>query len=107
MSPYISQAVVEIEDRRFFPHFGFDPKGFARAMAANVAAGRLVQGGSTLTQQLAKNLFLSADRTIGRKAQEVLLALWLEQQYSKEQILEKYLNRVYIGSGAYGVVTGA
>ncbi|MEL6201120.1 MAG: transglycosylase domain-containing protein [Pseudomonadota bacterium] len=107
MSPYIPQAVVAIEDRRFFNHFGFDPKGFARAMAANVAAGRLVQGGSTLTQQLAKNLFLSADRTVGRKAQEVLLALWLEQQYSKEQILEMYLNRVYFGSGAYGVEAAA
>ncbi|MEN0002366.1 MAG: transglycosylase domain-containing protein, partial [Pseudomonadota bacterium] len=107
MSPYIPQAVVAIEDRRYFSHFGFDPKGFARAMAANVAAGRLVQGGSTLTQQLAKNLFLSADRTIGRKAQEVLLALWLEQQYSKEQILEMYLNRVYFGSGAYGVEAAA
>ncbi|MEM1376519.1 MAG: transglycosylase domain-containing protein [Pseudomonadota bacterium] len=103
MSPYIPQAVVAIEDRRYFSHFGFDPKGFARAMAANVKAGRLVQGGSTLTQQLAKNLFLSADRTVGRKVQEVLLALWLEQQYSKEQILEMYLNRVYFGSGAYGV----
>ncbi|MEO1745317.1 MAG: PBP1A family penicillin-binding protein, partial [Pseudomonadota bacterium] len=107
MSPYIPQAVVAIEDRRYFSHFGFDPKGFARAMAANVAAGRLVQGGSTLTQQLAKNLFLSADRTIGRKVQEVLLALWLEQKYSKEQLLEMYLNRVYFGSGAYGVEAAA
>ncbi|MEL6920435.1 MAG: PBP1A family penicillin-binding protein [Pseudomonadota bacterium] len=107
MSPYIPQSVVAIEDRRYFSHFGFDPKGFARAMTANLAAGRLVQGGSTLTQQLAKNLFLSADRTLGRKVQEVLLALWLEQKYSKEQILEMYLNRVYFGSGAYGVEAAA
>ena len=103
MSPWIPQAVIAIEDRRFFSHFGIDPKGLARAMAANLAAGSMVQGGSTLTQQLAKNLFLSADRTVGRKVQEVLLALWLEQKYSKAQILELYLNRVFFGSGAYGV----
>ncbi len=103
MSPYIPQAVVAIEDRRFYSHFGFDPIGFARAMGRNVAAGRMVQGGSTLTQQLAKNLFLSPDRTLERKVQEVLLALWLEHKYSKDQILEMYLNRVYFGSGSYGV----
>ena len=103
MSPYIPQAVIAIEDRRFYSHFGVDPIGFARAMTTNVIEGRLVQGGSTLTQQLAKNLFLNADRTIERKVQEVLLALWLEQKHSKAQILEMYLNRVYFGSGAYGV----
>ena len=103
MSPYIPQAVIAIEDRRFYSHFGVDPIGFARAMATNVVEGRLVQGGSTLTQQLAKNLFLSAERTLERKVQEVLLALWLEQKHSKAQILEMYLNRVYFGSGAYGV----
>ncbi|MFN3549270.1 MAG: transglycosylase domain-containing protein [Mesorhizobium sp.] len=103
MSPYIPQAVIAIEDRRFHSHFGVDPLGLARAMAANLVEGRLVQGGSTLTQQLAKNLFLNADRTIERKVQEVLLSLWLEQKHSKEQILEMYLNRVYFGSGAYGV----
>jgi penicillin-binding protein 1A len=103
MSPYIPQAVVAVEDRRFYSHFGFDPVGFARAMGRNVMAGRMVQGGSTLTQQLAKNLFLSPDRTLERKVQEVLLALWLEHKYSKDQILEMYLNRVYFGSGAYGV----
>jgi penicillin-binding protein 1A len=103
MSPYIPQAVIAIEDRRFYSHFGVDPIGLTRAMVTNVTAGRLVQGGSTLTQQLAKNLFLSPDRTIGRKVQEVLLALWLEQKYTKDQILEMYLNRVYFGSGSYGV----
>jgi hypothetical protein len=103
MSPYIPQAVIAIEDKRFYSHFGVDPIGLARAMLTNVTAGRLVQGGSTLTQQLAKNLFLSPDRTVGRKVQEVLLALWLEHEYSKDQILEMYLNRVYFGSGSYGV----
>ena len=103
MSPYIPQAVVAIEDRRFYSHFGFDPVGFSRAMLRNVMAGKMVQGGSTLTQQLAKNLFLKPDRTLERKVQEVLLALWLEQKYSKDEILEMYLNRVYFGSNSYGV----
>ncbi|AKI02833.1 penicillin-binding protein, 1A family [Hoeflea sp. IMCC20628] len=103
MSPYIPEAVIAIEDRRFYSHFGVDPIGLARAMMANVMAGRLVQGGSTLTQQLAKNLFLSPERTIERKVQEVLLSLWLEHRFSKDQILEMYLNRVFFGSGAYGV----
>ena len=103
MSPFIPQAVVAIEDRRFHSHFGVDPIGLTRAMITNLSERRLVQGGSTITQQLAKNLFLTADRTIGRKVQEVMLALWLERRYSKDQILEMYLNRVYFGSGSYGV----
>jgi penicillin-binding protein 1A len=103
MSPYIPEAVIAIEDRRFYSHFGVDPIGLARAMMANVTAGRMVQGGSTLTQQLAKNLFLSPERTIERKVQEVLLSLWLEHRFTKDQILEMYLNRVFFGSGAYGV----
>ncbi|MGB3415773.1 MAG: transglycosylase domain-containing protein [Mesorhizobium sp.] len=103
MSPYIPEAVIAIEDRRFYSHFGIDPIGLARAMVANVLGGRFSQGGSTLTQQLAKNLFLTPDRTLERKVQEVLLALWLEHKHSKDQILEMYLNRVYFGSGAYGV----
>ncbi|MAZ18882.1 MAG: penicillin-binding protein [Ahrensia sp.] len=107
MSPYIPQAVIAIEDRRYYSHFGVDPIGLARAMVTNITSGRLVQGGSTLTQQLAKNMFLSPDRTIGRKVQEVLLALWLEHKYSKDQILEMYLNRVYFGSGSYGVEAAA
>lgn len=107
ISPYIPKAVIAIEDRRYFSHFGVDPIGLARAMGRNLIEGRLVQGGSTLTQQLAKNLFLTPERTVGRKVQEVLLALWLEQTYSKQQILEMYLNRVYFGSGSYGVEAAA
>ncbi|MDK1377472.1 MULTISPECIES: transglycosylase domain-containing protein [unclassified Sinorhizobium] len=103
MSPYIPQAVIAIEDRRFYSHFGVDPLGLARAMLTNLTTGRMVQGGSTLTQQLAKNLFLSPERTLERKVQEVLLAFWLEQKYSKDQILAMYLNRVFFGSNAYGV----
>ncbi|MDN2568128.1 PBP1A family penicillin-binding protein, partial [Aquibium sp. A9E412] len=107
MSPHIPQAVIAIEDRRFFAHFGVDPIGLARAMAENVAQRRVAQGGSTITQQLAKNLFLEPERTVERKVQEVLLALWLERRHSKTQILEMYLNRVYFGSGAYGVEAAA
>src|SRR5690606_12399415 len=103
MSPFIPKAVIAIEDRRFYSHFGIDPIGLARAVVTNVVSGRAVQGGSTLTQQLAKNLFLSPDRTLERKVQEVMLALWLEHKYTKDQILEMYLNRVYLGSGAFGV----
>jgi penicillin-binding protein 1A len=103
MSPYIPQAVVAIEDRRFYQHFGVDPIGLARAVYENAVNGRVVQGGSTLTQQLAKNLFLTNERSYDRKIREVLMAFWLENEYSKEQILELYLNRVYFGSGAYGV----
>ena len=107
MSPYIAQAVIAIEDRRFHAHFGFDPIGFGRAMMRNVMQKRLREGGSTLTQQLAKNLFLTPDRTFGRKVQELILAVWLEAKYSKAEILELYLNRVYFGSGATGVDAAA
>ncbi|MGY3611527.1 transglycosylase domain-containing protein, partial [Bradyrhizobium sp. Lot11] len=103
MSPYIPEAVIAIEDRRFYSHFGVDPLGLGRAVVTNFTAGHMVQGGSTLTQQLAKNLFLSPERTLERKVQEVLLALWLEQKYTKDQILAMYLNRVFFGSNAYGV----
>ncbi|MGB3812656.1 MAG: transglycosylase domain-containing protein [Shinella sp.] len=103
MSPYIPQAVIAIEDRRFYSHFGVDPLGLARAMLTNITSGRMVQGGSTLTQQLAKNMFLSPERTLERKVQEVLLAFWLEHTYSKDQILAMYLNRVFYGSNSYGV----
>lgn len=103
MSPYIPKAIVAIEDRRFYSHFGIDPIGLARAVVANLVEGHVSEGGSTLTQQLAKNLFLTPDRTIERKVQEVLLALWLEHKFTKDQILDMYLNRVYFGSGAYGV----
>lgn len=107
MSPYIPMAVIAVEDRRYKLHFGFDPIGFTRAMVRNVMAGRLVEGGSTITQQLAKNLFLEPSRTIERKVQELIIALWLENKYSKDEILELYLNRVYFGSGAYGVDAAA
>ena len=103
MSPYIPMAVVAIEDRRFYSHFGVDPLGLARAFVTNLTSGHMVQGGSTLTQQLAKNMFLSPERTLERKVQEVLLALWLEHTYSKDQILTMYLNRVFFGSNAFGV----
>jgi penicillin-binding protein 1A len=102
LPPYLPKAFVAIEDRRFYEHFGIDPVGISRALLRDLVGGGM-QGGSTLTQQLAKNLFLTQERTISRKIQEAILALWLEQKYSKDQILELYLNRVYFGSGAYGV----
>ena len=107
MSPYLPKAVVATEDRRFYSHFGVDPIGLARALFANIAAGHVVQGGSTITQQLAKNLFLTPERSLSRKIQETLLALWLEHRFSKSQILEIYLNRVYLGAGTYGVDAAA
>ena len=107
LPPALVQAVLATEDRRFYSHFGLDPIGLARAFVANVRAGGVVQGGSTLTQQLAKNLFLTPARTIKRKVQEVLLAVWLERHFSKDQILTVYLNRVYLGAGTYGVEAAA
>ena len=95
-------AVLAVEDRRFYGHFGVDLIGTGRALVANLRAGRVVQGGSTITQQLAKNLFLSPERTYRRKAQEMMLALWLERSFSKDEILALYLNRVYFGAGAWG-----
>ena len=100
---YVPQAFIAIEDRRFYEHYGIDPWGIARALIANILHRGVSQGGSTITQQLAKNLFLTQERTIHRKLQEMLLALWLERKFSKTQILELYLNRVYFGSGAYGI----
>ena len=107
LPPYLPKAFVAIEDRRFYEHFGIDPIGIARATIRDVTGGGGMQGGSTLTQQLAKNLFLTQERTLSRKIQEAILALWLERKYSKDQILELYLNRVYFGSGAYGVEAAA
>jgi len=104
---YVSQAVIAIEDRRFRSHFGVDPMGLVRAAVENAKAGRVVQGGSTLTQQLAKNLFLKPERTMSRKAQEAVLALWLEQNFSKDEIIQLYLNRVYFGAGATGIEKAA
>lgn len=96
-------AVITTEDRRFFSHVGIDLRGIARALIVNLKAGKVVQGGSTITQQLAKNLFLSPERSLTRKLHEAILSLWLEFRFSKEQILSIYLNRVYLGSGTYGV----
>ena len=96
-------AVLAVEDRRFYYHFGIDPFGLARAMVVNLVKGRVTQGGSTITQQLAKNLFLSQERTLKRKIQEALLAIWLEHELTKEEILSSYLNRVYFGAGTFGV----
>ncbi|MCI0431319.1 MAG: PBP1A family penicillin-binding protein [Rhodospirillales bacterium] len=107
LPPYLPGAVLAIEDRRFHAHFGIDPLGVARAIWVNLRTGKFVQGGSTITQQLAKNLFLTPERTLKRKIQEVLLALWLERTYNKDQILALYLNRVYLGAGAYGVDAAA
>jgi penicillin-binding protein 1A len=107
MPPYLPKAFLAIEDRRFYSHYGIDPIGLARALAANVSRRGVSQGGSTITQQLAKNLFLTQNRTIARKLQEVVLALWLEHKFTKTQILELYLNRVYFGAGAYGVDAAA
>jgi len=103
----LPQAVMAVEDRRFYYHPGLDPVGLARAMLANVEAGRIVQGGSTITQQLAKNLFLTPRQTIKRKVQEAILAIWLEWKFSKDEILSLYLNRVYLGAGTYGVDAAA
>ena len=97
------QAFTAIEDRRFFDHMGIDISGLMRALFINIKAGGVRSGGSTITQQLAKNMFLSSARTLKRKAQELLLAFWLEQKFSKQQILTLYLNRVYFGGGAYGI----
>ena len=107
LPPHLVQAVLAIEDRRFYSHFGIDPIGVARALLHNLRVGRTEQGGSTITQQLAKNLFLTHERTLHRKVQEAMLAIWLEANYDKDEILAAYLNRVYLGAGTYGVDAAA
>ena len=107
LPPHVAQAILATEDRRFYYHFGIDPFGILRAMGVNVVRGGFVQGGSTITQQLAKNLFLSRERTLKRKIQEAMLALWLETKLTKDEILSAYMNRVYLGSGAYGIDAAA
>tara|TARA_B100000989_G_scaffold187742_1_gene141324 strand:+ start:24038 stop:25921 length:1884 start_codon:yes stop_codon:yes gene_type:complete len=104
---YLIDAVIVTEDRRFFNHFGIDYKGITRALVENIRAKKVVQGGSTITQQLAKNLFLTPERSITRKIHEAILSIWLEFRFTKEQILSIYLNRVYLGSGTYGVQAAA
>ena len=100
---YVPDAIISTEDRRFYSHFGFDIIAFTRAMLTNIFMGRYAQGGSTISQQVAKNLFLTQQKTIKRKTQELLLAFWLEHKFTKEQILTLYLNRVYLGAGTYGI----
>ncbi|MBM3512315.1 MAG: PBP1A family penicillin-binding protein [Alphaproteobacteria bacterium] len=107
LPPHVVRAVLAVEDRRFYHHIGIDVIGLVRALAVNVAAGRVVQGGSTITQQVAKNLFLTPQRNIGRKVREALLALRLERTFTKDQILTLYLNRVYFGAGTYGLAAAA
>src|SRR3546814_863442 len=101
--PIMREAMVAVEDRRFRSHPGVDPIGIARALKVRVDRGSWVQGGSTITQQLARNIFLTNNRTFGRKVKEAILAMALEQRFTKDQILELYLNRVYFGGGAYGI----
>ncbi len=103
LDPLTPAAFIAIEDRRFRSHWGIDPRAIGRAMVANVSAGGVRQGGSTLTQQLAKTSFLSSDRSVKRKAQEVIIAFWLEAWLTKDEILSRYLSSVYFGDGVYGL----
>ena len=107
LDPLTPAAFVAIEDRRFYRHWGVDPRGIGRAMMANMRAGGVKQGGSTLTQQLAKTSFLSSDRSLKRKAQEVIIAFWLEGWLTKDEILSRYLSSVYFGDGVYGLRAAA
>src|ERR1700674_1738220 len=107
MPPALKQAAIATEEARFYSHFGVDPMGIARAVYQNFRRGRIVEGGSTITQQLAKVLFLTPDKSLERKLKEAVLALELERRYSKTRILEMYLNQVYFGHGAYGVEAAA
>ncbi|XHE13743.1 transglycosylase domain-containing protein [Agrobacterium deltaense] len=107
MPDHFIKAVLATEDRRFFDHFGIDFIGLARAMSENARAGGVVQGGSTLTQQLAKNLFLTNERSLERKIKEAFLALWLESNMSKKEILSLYLDRAYMGGGTFGAAAAA
>lgn len=105
--PVLVEAAIATEDRRFFEHSGFDIRGLGRAVVKNISSRSVVEGGSTISQQLAKNLFLTADKTIKRKIQELLLSSWLELNFSKQEILNFYFNRVYFGAGAYGIDAAA
>ncbi|MHA2621558.1 MAG: transglycosylase domain-containing protein [bacterium JZ-2024 1] len=107
ISPYIKQAFIAIEDQRFYAHHGVDFKALLRSTWANVRSGRIVQGGGTITSQLARNAFLSHRRTFDRKLREIVLALALEKKYTKDKILEAYLNLIYFGNGVYGVESAA
>ena len=103
----LQNAFIAVEDARFYEHSGIDPRGILRALWANISGGGVSEGGSTITQQLAKNAYLTPERTIKRKIQEMFLALQLEREYTKQEILEFYLNQIYFGQGAYGVEAAA
>ncbi|HEX5079904.1 MAG TPA: transglycosylase domain-containing protein, partial [Geminicoccaceae bacterium] len=103
MSPWLPKAVIAIEDRRFYQHPGIDPLGVLRAFVRNLKEGHVVEGGSTISQQLAKLAFLTPERSLTRKVKEALYTLWIEARFQKDEILEAYLNRLYLGGGAYGV----
>jgi penicillin-binding protein 1A len=107
LPPHVPGAVIAVEDRRFYQHRGVDPRALLRAVMVNLRAGEIAQGGSTITQQVAKNLFLTPDRTLARKVKEALLALKLEQRFTKQEILALYLNRAYFGAGTYGIEAAA
>ncbi|MDD5382660.1 MAG: transglycosylase domain-containing protein, partial [Candidatus Margulisbacteria bacterium] len=107
ISPFLQKAIIATEDPRFYFHHGFDFYGILRAGVKNFIYGRVVEGGSTITQQLARNLFLTRQKTIARKLAEVILAMQIERRYTKEEILELYLNQVYFGHNAYGVESAA
>ncbi len=107
LPPYVVKAFLATEDRRFYEHSGVDLRGTMRALFANLKAGGRSEGGSTITQQLARNLFLDFEKTYTRKAKEAMLALWMEGRYTKDEILSLYLNRIYYGAGAYGIESAA
>lgn len=107
ISPYVQQAIIANEDTRFYKHFGIDLIGIFRAVVVNIRQGGLVEGGSTITQQLAKNMFLTQERTITRKLKEAVLALIIDYKFSKQEILQAYLNQIYFGEGAYGIEAAA
>lgn len=107
LPPHVREAFIAIEDRRFYSHWGIDPRGILRAAWANVGHGGVRQGGSTITQQLAKNAFLDSDRTAGRKLREMLIAFWLEARLTKDEILSRYLSNVYFGDNVYGLRAAA
>jgi len=100
---HVMQAFMAIEDRRFYSHWGVDPRGFARALLSNISGSGMTQGGSTITQQLAKTTFLTPERSLTRKAREMLIAFWLEAWLTKDEILERYLSNVYFGDNVYGL----
>ncbi|SDF75865.1 transglycosylase domain-containing protein [Sporolituus thermophilus] len=107
ISPYVQQAIIANEDTRFYSHFGIDPIGIVRALIVDIRTRSLAEGGSTITQQLAKNMFLTQERTLGRKIKEALLAIVIERKFSKQEILQAYLNQIYFGEGAYGIEAAA